>query len=331
MLPPLVKNFVIGRSALDVAKIEGRDGVDIRFRVLENRTERVKVTLRVIRAGDHPPEDECFVIGQWNAQDRFWKEWEVDLFSGTDLPWERDFTIPGWTGRCGRMTPEGQLATRMIGNGEYRVRVEVRDEDGNETNQTYEALDTDLNADEIVEGNTRRRFWENDTERRVVVGPPLNVALVLDRSGSMNLEFASGRSGIQVAKGAAQLFLGILEARNSFRPRLEDKHQAAIVSFAEDVPDDVEISRRRAVFQGLLPVESPVPFEEVLANIEADVAQGRSGWTNIIGGLERAWLVFDPELDDTLNDTNRKHQILLLTDGERSSCQRSAFGGQLGT
>jgi len=166
---------------------------------------------------------------------------------------------------------------------------------------TYALVAVDLAGNEstavVVEGNL-----------------PLTVALVLDRSGSMAWPSGSGRSRIEVAQAAAGLFLDILGAKNSDRTSADQQHKAAVVSFGSDVVDEAQGLR---LYEGPRAVTGAEQFGKVLENI-ATVVGTVPAWTNVTGGLERAWLAFDSDLDGVFDDPARAHKVLLLTDGEHN-------------
>lgn len=150
--------------------------------------------------------------------------------------------------------------------------------------------------------------------------PAIDVALVLDRSGSMAFSAAPGLTRIGAAHNAADVFLGILAGRNETRGG-GNKHQAAIVSFGNDAADagggpwaglnaPLAVVDRTTIGPG-------GSFSNVLRNIEQNVLAGGE-WTNIVAGLEKGWYALDPLRNQTFADPFRKRTMLLLSDGEHN-------------
>jgi hypothetical protein len=116
-LPPLVKNLKIGTTAYDqMAEIDVANGTDISFKILENRTQGVIVS---IKARNLETGTEYPLVGNGAT----WSGKIVQLESGSELPWEKTITLSDW---------KGEMADGLLPNGKYELKVSVKDSDLNE-------------------------------------------------------------------------------------------------------------------------------------------------------------------------------------------------------
>ena len=150
----------------------------------------------------------------------------------------------------------------------------------------------------------------------IEAAPALDVALVIDRSGSMALSAGSPdvRSRIQVANGAATAFLALLGDENRKRSGNAGKHRAGIISFGNDASNsDLALGLRVVDATTMSDFTSIFP-KGVLERIESAVTVNPE-WTNVTSGIEGARFLFDPDRNGSIDDTNRASRILLLSDG----------------
>ncbi len=158
-LPPLVRNLTIPTISGLSLIIDPIHGSNITFKILENRTSAVRITIKAVEAGQQC--DETVIIANGQA-------WNNVLYplsgpsNSTDLPYEATITLNNWKGE---ISGGGRLP-----DGPYWLALEVTDLDGNEVNLTFGDLNHngvwDINEDEISTGvpNT-----ENDTWRGFVI------------------------------------------------------------------------------------------------------------------------------------------------------------------
>ncbi len=109
-LPPLVKDLDIAPSADTVPVIDKQTGNNIHIRILENRTQNVKIFITL-----DSPTGTPIISNEYGTGKSF------SLSSGTDLPWEGTYTI-NWDGKLanGSYPP----------SGEHTLYVRVQDADG---------------------------------------------------------------------------------------------------------------------------------------------------------------------------------------------------------
>jgi hypothetical protein len=120
---------------------------------------------------------------------------------------------------------------------------------------------------------------------------PTDIALVLDRSGSMSLPTSDGGTRLDAAKSAASLFADLLEDRSS--------HKLGLVSFSTTATSPADL--------GLTDVLSaPAALSAALAGIVP------SGSTSIGDGLQNAQALIN-------SGSEPRKAILLLTDGQENT------------
>lgn len=138
-LPPLVKDLSITTQD-DEPQFAGT----IAFELLENRTSQVTVNIRAVSTQEG---GDTYVV---SAGGQTWKDVAVDLTRGEDLPWGIDRTLTwsgaGWSEKTGKFV--------YLPNGEYWLKLEVQDGDGNEVNAVYSTI----NNDGIPQNDTAKKF-----------------------------------------------------------------------------------------------------------------------------------------------------------------------------
>lgn len=145
-LPPLVEDFHLNNAPIQSS------GADVVFYIHENRTPFVTVTIKIVSSS---------VLKGYLAEESgaVWKDKRIDLINGALLPWSGDTYISAWRGKIS----DGSVAS-YLSNGQFTMRVEVTDGDGNEVNTVYPNINSD-------------GFSDNDTEKAFEVLMPLPPAV----------------------------------------------------------------------------------------------------------------------------------------------------------
>jgi len=129
---------------------------------------------------------------------------------------------------------------------------------------------------------------------------PTDVAIVLDRSGSMALPGTSGSTRLEAAKSAAALFAELVEETGG--------HKIGMVSFATQASGSPDMPLTD-------PAAAPGVLAAALARLTAD------GMTSIGDGLIKGQVL-------VASGTEERKAILLMTDGEENTAPmiRDAYG-----
>lgn len=145
-------------------------------------------------------------------------------------------------------------------------------------------------ADEDNPALTRIREYE------LLISQPMDLVLVLDRSGSMNTITGSGVSRWDALKNSAANFVNMYQALNRTGDRI------GITYFETD------LTPVSACCNGLIPVTATVA-----STINADIAANTPGGSTGMGsGLKNA-------INTKLTDATKSRSVLLITDGEQNT------------
>jgi len=182
-LPPLVRDFALGGPVSTIpVLIDKQHGTDITFKIMENRTQTVKI--RLITININTSKEYFIVASDQTATDQKW-DWaprplvayERDPLNpnlGHTLPWERSFTLPAWKGVVVPVDPQNGTGAVSLPKGTYALKIFVKDSDGNELNEVYKEINSDNDA-------AGKLFTDNDTQRYFSIdsGPEANLDLAV--------------------------------------------------------------------------------------------------------------------------------------------------------
>ncbi len=175
-------------------------------------------------------------------------------------------------------------------------------------------------------------FWRlhkrlDDTVRAWQKGRPIDLSVVVDRSGSMSETDRSGRKKISVATEAIQMVADLIADGQPNR--------LGVVSYSTDATSDLSLTPSSMVRDAIGPVAADVEARvggctSIGSGLEGAVAQLCNGISRRPGSMGKISCNTAEDMHRRSEGTNERKAIILLTDGleNRAPCLRSSGGAK---